>query len=153
MQQTPFFSILPVIENINEAEFILPVRVFYEDTDAGGVVYHANYLKYMDRARTQWLLQIGINLQTWAQQHSEIFVVKKVSIDYVKPAKLLDDLLVISSLAAYSKVRMTFLQKIMHADTLLASGLIEVVCVNSLTLRPTRFPDAIIEWHSKLNKS
>lgn len=149
MHQTPFFSI-PETKNIHNEQFILPIRVFYEDTDAGGVVYHANYLKYMDRARTEWLMQIGINLQTWSQQHSEIFLVKKASIDYVKPAKLLDDLLVVSSLSDYSKVRMTFLQKLMRGDILLASGLIEVVCVNSLTLRPTRFPDRIMQWHTYL---
>ena len=123
--------------------FFFPVRVFYEDTDAGGVVYHANYLKFCERARTEWLRQLGIGREKLQQEFDIMFVVRRATIEWRKPA-LLDDLLMVETrMGGVGKVRLTMKQDIKRGDTLLASVDIEVVAVNSL-FQPTQLPAALL---------
>lgn len=116
------------------------VRVYYEDTDAGGRVYYVNYLKFMERTRTEWLRSLG-----WEQAHLPVvFVVRQVQIDYRAPA-LLDDLLEVSLvLVAHQGARLIFEQRIERDQQLLCQASIEVVCIDRTSQRPKRLPPALI---------
>lgn len=129
-------------------EFILPVRVYYEDTDAGGVVYYANYLKFMERARTEWLRSLGVEQDEVAQRLHILFVVGEVSISYKKPARFNEKLFVKTAIKGVGKASMTFNQGIWREKTdgsgeLLASGSVKVVCVNNIEWRATPIPTEI----------
>ena len=123
-------------------EFFFPVRVFYEDTDAGGVVYHANYLKFAERARTEWLRQLEIGRERLEREFDIMFVVRRSTIDWRRPARLDDLLLVHTKLAGMGKVRMTLEQVVKRGEDVLCSMLIEVVAVNS-QFAPTQLPEAL----------
>lgn len=123
------------------ALFELPIRVYYEDTDAGGIVYHATYLHYMERARSEWLMSKGINLNTYAQTDETMFVVRKLDVEYYQPAVLCDKLVVRTRLIQREKVRALFEQIIWRDDTILTKGHVEIVALNSITKRPKPLPD------------
>lgn len=114
----------------------LDIRVYYEDTDAGGVMYYANYLKFFERGRTEWLRRLGVDQSTLAEQELRLFVVKNVEIQYRKPARL-DDLLVIhSTITRVGKASINFRQAAMRAGELLCESDIQVCCVDANTFRP-----------------
>lgn len=121
--------------------FELPIRVYYEDTDAGGVVYHSIYLNYMERARTEWLMRRNINLHMHAITHKEMFVVKSLMADYKSPAHLCDDLIVKTTIEKQTKARVFFRQEIYREETLLVSGLVEIVCLDTETRKPIPLPN------------
>ena len=98
-------------------EFILHTRVYYEDTDAAGIVYHANYLKFMERARTEWLRQLGYDQRALAIEHELGFVVRKMTIDFVRPAKLDDELEIVSTVLRCGKASIVFLQHVNQMDS------------------------------------
>ena len=123
--------------------FYFPVRVFYEDTDAGGVVYHANYLKFCERARTEWLRQLGIGREKLQHEFDIMFVVRRANIEWRKPAALDDLLMVETRMGGVGKVRLTMIQEIKRGETLLARVDIEVVAVNS-AFQPTSLPAALL---------
>ncbi len=126
-------------------EFKWPVRVYYEDTDAGGVVYHANYLKYLERARTEMLRDLGFELDQLNKVDEILFVVHKVTIDYLKPAHMNDMLTVIARIKNLRKASIIFEQYIqnnMQENLCLAE--IVVACVNSKSLKPVQIPVNII---------
>ena len=119
------------------------IRVYWEDTDAGGVVYYANYLKFFERARTEWLRALGVQQHTLRQQTGAIFVVADVQLRYLAPAKL-DDLLSISvKLLERGQASMLLEQQAWRGDTQLANCRIRIGCVDATTLRPRRMPDAL----------
>lgn len=120
--------------------FRFPVRVYYEDTDAGGVVYHSIYLNFMERARTEWMFDRGINLNDYAVAEQKMFVVKSLQVDYKKPAHLCDDLVVETSIQKLTATRVYFQQNIYRDDEILVSGLVELVCLNTETRRPVPLP-------------
>lgn len=124
-----------------DRRFCLTIRVYYEDTDAGGIVYYVNYLKYLERARTEWLRQLG-----WMQsQLPLLFVVRKLETEYIRPAGL-DDLLEVDALLqARQGARLVFLQQIKRNGELLCQAQVEIVCVDSKTLRPCRIPADLLE--------
>ncbi len=93
-------------------EFIWPVRVYYEDTDSGGVVYYANYLKFMERARTEWLRQLGFEQDELLEKEGILFAVRRVSVDYLRPARFNDELLVSASISKQGRASLTFQQEI-----------------------------------------
>ena len=131
------------------AVFSHPVRVYWEDTDAGGVVFYANYLKFFERARTEWLRHLGVGQQALREATGAIFVVSDTSLRYRAPSKL-DDLLRITVLPTeIGRVSMTLQQQAWRQDgeesTLLCEGSIRIGCVDALSLRPRRFPPAIVE--------
>ena len=127
------------------AEFNWQVRVYYEDTDAGGVVFYANYLRFMERARTEWLRSVGFEHEQLIKEHDLIFAVKNVSIDYKKPGKLDDLLTVTSSILNHRGASITFQQQILNEnDDLLTQAEIKVACINATTLKASPMPDELL---------
>lgn len=122
--------------------FSWPVRVYYEDTDAGGIVFYANYLKFFERARTEWLRAADVGQQALRDEHGAIFVVKSAAIDYHAPARLDDALNLTLSIEKLGRASVQFLQQAWHGDVLLASATVKVGCVDAVTLRPRALPDA-----------
>lgn len=120
------------------------VRVYYEDTDAGGIVYYANYLKFFERARTEWLRSIGVGQQALLEQHDALFVVKSVSADYHAPAKLDDTVRLTLSIAKMGRASIVFLQQAWRGETLLNTAQVKIGCVDS-SMRPRAVPDAVAE--------
>ncbi len=125
-------------------EFVLPVRVYYEDTDAGGVVYYANYLKFMERARTEWLRALGIDQDRLRDDTGVIFAVRKVETEYLKPARLDDALEVLARVEQQRSARIDFYQEVRRGEQLLCTGRVTIAAVDAATLRPTRIPAAVI---------
>lgn len=123
-------------------EFYFPVRVFYEDTDAGGVVYHANYLKFAERARTEWLRQLDIGRERLQTEFDIMFVVRRATVDWRRPARLDDLLMVETKLAGMGRVRMTLEQVVKRGEEVLCRMEIEVVAVSS-QFAPTPLPEAL----------
>ena len=123
------------------AVFTWPVRIYYEDTDAGGIVFYANYLKFFERARTEWLRGAGIAQQALVTQHGAIFVVKNVSVDYHAPARLDDELKLTLNIEKLGRASVLFAQQAWCGDVLLASATVKVGCVDAATLRPRSLPD------------
>ena len=118
-----------------------PVRVYYEDTDAGGIVYYANYLKFFERARTEWLRATGIGQQALMDAHGAGFVVRSVQIDYHAPARLDDEITLHLSIAKLGRASVLFSQQAMRGEALLASALVKVGCVDLTSLRARAIPD------------
>jgi len=121
--------------------FTWTVRVYYEDTDAGGIVYYANYLKFFERARTEWLRSIGIDQQILREQHGAVFVVRSASVDYLASARLDDQVKVILSIENMGRASVQFAQQAWRGDTLLASASFKIGCVDVATLRPRPVPE------------
>lgn len=127
-------------------DFCRDIRVYYEDTDAGGIVFYANYLKFFERARTEWLRAAGISQEQLMREESRMFVVRSTAVDYHQPARL-DDMLQISvvvekmgraSVGFYQEARRKGLPDV------LCSGRIRVACVELDTLRPAAIPDSML---------
>lgn len=127
-------------------EFLWPVRVYYEDTDAGGVVFYANYLKFMERARTEYLRQFGFEQDSLIEQHGVMFAVHRAEIDYLRPAKFNELLQVSAVIAAQKKVSLVFEQQVRRENGEVCSqAKIKIVCVNSQTFKPQSIPDEILK--------
>ena len=126
---------------VNVAQpFSWPVRVYYEDTDAGCVVYYANYLSFMERARTEWLRALGFEQPALAAEHGVLFVVRAVNIDYLKPSRFNDSLQVTVEVVNVGGSRIRFLQRVLRGDEEIVRADVDVVCVNTDTFRPVRVP-------------
>lgn len=131
-------------------QFQLPVRVYIEDTDAGGIVFHAKYLHYMERARTEWVRASGVGLRAGLADNIS-YVVQRLTIHYAVPAKLDDELLVTAEPVGFGRVWMDFRQRVLRkaqsADNalLLASADVRVACVALDSGRPRRLPDNMRE--------
>jgi len=135
--------------------FILPVRVYYEDTDAGGVVYHSNYINFFERARTEWLRQLGYELDELVRDEQLIFVVRAVSCEYLRPAIFNDELFVSAEIIEMGNTSIQFEQKVMRVSKetdktedshiTLAKGNVTVVSVDSNKFRPKRLPKPLLE--------
>ena len=131
--------------------FTHPVRVYWEDTDAGGIVFYANYLKFFERARTEWLRSLGIEQGRLREQTGGMFIVSATSVRYLQPARLDDELLVTAELEEAGRASMTISQQAQQhpAGTVLAEGLIRIGWVDAATLRPARIPAVILEALNK----
>jgi acyl-CoA thioester hydrolase len=125
--------------------FTWPVRVYWEDTDAGGIVFYANYLKFFERARTEWLRSLGVSQSSVKDSTGGIFVVSETSVRYRAPAKLDDELLVTAQLEAAGRASLIIAQQARRGETLLCEGTIRIGWVDAATLRPGRIPAAILE--------
>jgi acyl-CoA thioester hydrolase len=127
-------------------EFCWPVRVYYEDTDAAGVVYYANYLRYLERARTEFLRSHGFE-QDQLKQQGIIFAVHSVSIEYRKPAVFNDMLSVSAQVSELARASVTFQQNIMRQtdQTLISSAIVKMACIDASRFIPTPIPAAIRE--------
>ena len=124
--------------------FSWPVRVYWEDTDAGGIVFYANYLKFFERARTEWLRSLGVAQGELKERVGGLFVVSETSVRYLAPARLDDELLVTAQLEASGRASLIIAQEARRGDHLLAVGTIRIGWVDAATLRPGRIPDAIL---------
>ena len=120
--------------------FTLPIRIYYEDTDAGGVVYHSNYINYMERARTEYLRDLGVEQDDLAREHGIIFAVRSVEIQYLAPARYNDLLQVTVSQPLGGGASVHFEQTVSRGDTLLATANIRIVSLAPDSLRPRRIP-------------
>jgi acyl-CoA thioester hydrolase len=123
--------------------FQLPIRVYYEDTDAQGVVYYANYLRFMERARTEWLRSLGIDMLRLQEEERRIFVVAEVQAKFHVPARLSDELIVTARLLNLTRVSFDIEQKIYRDSTdgdLLISGIVKAAYLDADTMRPKRVP-------------
>ena len=126
--------------------FVWPARVYYEDTDAGGVVYYANYLKFLERARTEWLRALGFEQRDLMHEAGILFAVRRVEIDYLSPARFDDELRIEAAVQQASRVSLTFAQRIVREpDTVLCTASVKVVCLDQESFRPTAIPDNIRE--------
>ncbi len=138
---------------VKTGEFSWPVRVYYEDTDSGGVVYYANYLKFMERARTELLRSIGYEQDTLKREQGIIFAVRSANIEYKKPARFNDELNVITSITSLGKASIHFKQSIYlkpAQDTevsasLLSEAVIKIACLNAKKFTPQSIPAPVIE--------
>jgi acyl-CoA thioester hydrolase len=126
-------------------EFIWPIRVYYEDTDSGGVVYHANYLKFMERARTEWLRALQLEQDTIINDYGIIFVISSLSIDYQKPALFNEALFVTTTIQKLAKASIIFEQIIVRESDaqVLTKGIVKVVSLSLDKNRPIALPKAI----------
>lgn len=129
--------------------YILPVRVYYEDTDAGRVVYHSNYINFMERARTEWLRSLGYEQDVLIHQQGIVFVVRSLQVDYLKPALFNDLLLVEAAIHEIGRTSVHFRQNIWRVHKLentrehLIAGIVRVVCVDAESFRPKAIPAEI----------
>ena len=132
--------------------FEFPIRIYWEDTDAGGIVFHANYLKFFERARTEWLRALGIGQQALREQSGGMFVLTEAQLRYLAPARLDDELIVTSRLQQAGRASLTLLQEALlpapQPDVparLLSAATVRLGWVNASTLRPTRIPASLLE--------
>ncbi|HUN26621.1 MAG TPA: tol-pal system-associated acyl-CoA thioesterase [Steroidobacteraceae bacterium] len=135
--------------------FVLAARVYWEDTDGGGVVYHANYLKFLERARTEWLRARGFSQQGLAREHGILFAVTRMEIAFRAPARLDDELTITCEVKRAGAASLSFAQRVLRAraaalaaapaagetaENLLASATVRIACVDAHTFRPQRLP-------------
>jgi acyl-CoA thioester hydrolase len=129
--------------------FSFPCSIYWEDTDAGGVVYYANYLKFMERCRTEWLRALGIDQQRLRAERGLQFVVVNVSVDFLRPAVLHDEIIVTAELQRLTGATIVFEQTIMRGAEQLIDATARVACLDSGTLKPRAIPkDLFMEWRN-----
>lgn len=122
--------------------FSLPVRVYYQDTDAGGVVFHATYLSYFERARTEWLRHLGYDIGVMARE-GVLFIVRELRMRYARPAQLDDALDITVGVEHLGRAQFTLDQRVLRAGERLASGSINLACVSVGDFKPLRIPDTL----------
>ncbi len=125
--------------------FVWPVRVYYEDTDAGGVVYYANYLKFMERARTEWLRALGFEQTALKDEHNVVFVVRALAAEYLRPALFNDELAVSVTLLAARGSLLEIAQTVRRGQHDLVTGAVKIACVNTQSFKPVRIPQPILK--------
>ena len=132
--------------------FAFPIRIYWEDTDAGGIVFYANYLKFFERARTEWLRSLGIGQQALREDTGVMFVVTDAQLRYLRPARLDDELLVTAQLQQAGRASFTIAQQAFikptdpsEQPTLLCQGSIRIGWVDAATMAPTRIPRSLLE--------
>jgi acyl-CoA thioester hydrolase len=127
------------------AVFEHPIRVYWEDTDAGGIVFYANYLKFFERARTEWLRALGIGQHALREETGGMFVVSETAVKYHRPAKLDDQLRVTATLAEGGRASLVIAQQAWLGETLLCEGTIRIGWVDAATMKPARIPSSVLE--------
>jgi len=128
--------------------FSFPIRIYWEDTDAGGIVYYANYFKFMERARTEWLRALGFEQQALREEHGLIFVVVDVEAHFRRPARYGDLLQATCEVAASTKASLTFKQEIYRQEVggeLLLDGRVRIACLDAEKYRPKPLPDRLLQ--------
>lgn len=123
-------------------EFLFPIRVYIEDTDGGGIVYYVNYLKFMERARTEFLRALGFDHYLTSDE-DVMFVVRGADIRYFQPARMDDALMVSAQVQSLGRASLVFSQEVRRGDTTLAAGTIDVACVKRSDLKPRALPDRL----------
>ncbi|AWX14350.1 tol-pal system-associated acyl-CoA thioesterase [Mergibacter septicus] len=118
----------------------LPIRIYYEDTDAGGIVYHASYLRFFERARTEFLREKGFSQQNLLNNQQLALVVRKIEIDYLQAAKLDDKLCVQTYLTNVKKASVLFEQQLIRDDQIICTAKVKIACVNLNSMKPIALP-------------
>jgi acyl-CoA thioester hydrolase len=124
--------------------FSMPVRVYYQDTDAAGVVFHANYLDFMERARVEWLRIQGFEPQELARRFRLMFIVRHLDIAYVKPAVLDDVVTVTAAVEKLGRAQVTLVQEVMRGTEVLVRASVNLACVATDTLKPMPVPNQVL---------
>jgi acyl-CoA thioester hydrolase len=124
--------------------FSWPVRVYYEDTDSGGVVYYANYLKFLERARTEWLRALGFGQRELAARDGVVFMVRSLAIEYVRPSSFDDSLQVTVELVKVGASLMVVAQRVICGEDVRVTAQVKLACVDRAAFRPVRIPKAIV---------
>ena len=125
--------------------FHWPVRVYYEDTDAGGVVFYANYLKFFERARTEMLRSMGFEQDQLITEQKLVFVVRSVQIDYLKPARFNEAIDVTAEVTLAKKVSLNFEQIITRDGDVLCKGNVRIACLDVETMKPKTIPEDLLQ--------
>ena len=125
--------------------FYWPIRIYYEDTDAGGVVFYANYLRFFERARTEMLRALGFEQDDLIAKNGIIFAVRSVEVDYLRPALFNEQILVSAEVVLAKKVSVTFEQAITRGDDVLCKSTVRIACLDAKTLRPKEIPENLLE--------
>ena len=126
------------------ATFSLPVRVYYQDTDAGGVVFHGKYLSFFERARTEWLRQLGFDVRQLAEHEGVLFIVRELRVNYLRPAQVDDMLTVTAALDNLGRAQFTLDQRVLRGADLLVQGSVNLACVSAQGLKPARVPPRLL---------
>lgn len=129
---------------MSKPEFTLPVRVYYEDTDAGGVVYYANYLRFLERARTEWLRALGFD-QSVLMNQGIAFAARSISAEYLKPARLDDALVVVSTIESLGRAQVVFHQRVERGGELLVDAKMRIACFDPVRGKAQAMPKEIHE--------
>ena len=124
---------------------VLPIRVYYEDTDAGGVLYHASVIRYLDRGRTEWLRNRGHSLAALEREHQRVFAVHSLSVRYLLPGRLDDELTVRTRLSGRGRLSLDFDQALWRAEECLAQATVKVACLDTETWSPAALPPDLYE--------
>jgi acyl-CoA thioester hydrolase len=125
--------------------FVWPVRVYWEDTDAGGVVYYANYLKFMERARSEWLRGFGFEQDVLRDEAGVVFVVRRVEIDYLSPARFNEQLEVSVALHEAGRASLSVRQELMRGSDRLAQAVVTLACVDAARFKPVKIPEPLLQ--------
>lgn len=136
-------SVRPAHAQPSARRFSIPVRVYYQDTDAGGMVFHATYLDYMERVRMDWLRAIGFEIPKMVEKHQAMFVVRSANIDYLKPARLGEALDVSLALVRMGGAQLVLDQRVTRGMEELVIATIQLACIGVLDFRPARVPEAL----------
>jgi acyl-CoA thioester hydrolase len=120
------------------------LRVYYEHTDAGGIVYHSNYLNFMERCRCDWLDELGFDVVTTEQQFGMLWVVREANLVYHAPARLFDELVIDCAVLQVGKVKLLLQQNVYNKDQLICSGVIKLATLNSTSFKLSAMPSALI---------
>jgi acyl-CoA thioester hydrolase len=150
----PVETIDPTLRNEHDgAVFVWPLRVYYEDTDAGGVVYYANYLKFFERCRTEWLRSLGVDQSELVRERGLQFVVAEIHAKYLAPARLDDELRIEAWVLRLGRCSLDFEQRARRGDATLVHGRVKVACVDTRRRMPARLPDSLSEQIGRLVRS
>lgn len=131
---------MPPVNNSAPGPFVIPVRVYYEDTDTAGVVYYANYLRYLERGRTEWLRTLGVEQLRLAEETGIVFAVRSLNIEYLKPARLDDQLAVLTELTLAGRAQVTLKQWIERGGETLVEATVRVACLDAKKMKPAALP-------------
>ena len=124
--------------------FSIPIRVYYEDTDAGNVVYYANYLKFMERARTEWLRTLGFEQDELSRRDGILFAVRSAKLDFLKPGRFNDPLQATVQTVKRGHASIVFAQEIRRENLTLCAGEVKVACLDAATLEPRPIPERVL---------
>lgn len=131
-------------EQARQENFSIPVRVYYEDTDAGGLVYYANYLKFMERARTEWLRRLGFEQDALSAEEGVIFAVRAVKVDFYKPGRFNDLLEATVNIRRRGGASLTLRQEVQRNSTTLCEAEVKVACLDAQSLSPRSIPNRVV---------
>ena len=134
---------MPPVNETAPGPFILPLRVYYEDTDTAGIVYYANYLRYLDRGRTEWLRALGVEQLRLAEETGIVFAVRSLNIEYLKPARLDDRLAVLTELTLAGRAQVMLKQWIERGGETLVEATVRVACLDAKKMKPAALPAEI----------